>query len=117
MFIDLPTIQRLTPPIRRSTRIDECQLVPYSGSIVGRICVPAGGGEVSSLALSESFRCRPERKFLPTLMRLAVVLAPLLVASLFWAYRYHTSSAAGQSRDRGSVIGFAIKVPTDRSHR
>ena len=34
-----------------------------------------------------------ERKFLPTLMRLAVVLAPLLVASLFWAYRYHTSSA------------------------
>jgi hypothetical protein len=36
-----------------------------------------------------------ERKFLPTLLRLAVVLAPLLVASLFWAlYRYHTSSTA-----------------------
>ncbi len=36
-----------------------------------------------------------ERKFLPTLLRLAVVLAPVLVASLFWAlYRYHTSSTA-----------------------
>lgn len=35
-----------------------------------------------------------ERKFLPTPLRLAVVLALLLVASLFWAfYRYHTSSA------------------------
>ena len=36
-----------------------------------------------------------ERKSLPILIRLAVVLAPLLVASLFWAfYRYHISSAA-----------------------
>ena len=37
-----------------------------------------------------------ERKFfLSTLLRLAAVLAPLLVASLFWAlYRYHPSSAA-----------------------
>jgi hypothetical protein len=35
-----------------------------------------------------------ERKVIPTLMLLGVVLAPLLVASLFWAfYRYHTSSA------------------------
>jgi hypothetical protein len=35
------------------------------------------------------------RKFLPPLILLAVVLAPLLVASLFWGlYRYHTSSAA-----------------------
>ena len=51
--------------------------------------------KVSSLPLSESFRCRLERKSLPTLMLLAVVLAPLLVASLFWAfYRYHISSAA-----------------------
>src|SRR5262245_30366806 len=34
-----------------------------------------------------------ERKFLPTLLSLAVVLAVLLVASLFWAlHRYHTSS-------------------------
>jgi hypothetical protein len=33
-----------------------------------------------------------ERKVLPTLMRLGVVLVPLLVASLFWAfYRHHTS--------------------------
>ena len=51
--------------------------------------------KVSSLPLSESFRCRLERKSLPTLILLAVVLAPLLVASLFWAfYRYHISSAA-----------------------
>jgi hypothetical protein len=51
--------------------------------------------KVSSLPLSESFRCRLERKSSPTLMLLAVVLAPLLVASLFWAfYRYHISSAA-----------------------
>jgi hypothetical protein len=35
-----------------------------------------------------------ERKILPRLMLLGVVLAPLLVASLFWVfYRYHTSSA------------------------
>jgi hypothetical protein len=51
--------------------------------------------KVSSLGLSESFRCRLERKSLPTLICLAVVLAPLLVASLFWVfYRYHISSAA-----------------------
>jgi hypothetical protein len=51
--------------------------------------------KVSSLPLSESFRCRLERKSLPTLMLLAVVLVPLLVASLYWAfYRYHISSAA-----------------------
>jgi hypothetical protein len=35
-----------------------------------------------------------ERKVLSTLTRLGVVLVPLLVASLFWAfYRHHTSSA------------------------
>ena len=51
--------------------------------------------KVSSLPLSESFRCRLERKSLPTLMLLAVVLVPLLVAALFWAfYRYQVSSAA-----------------------
>ena len=34
-------------------------------------------------------------KSLPTLIRLAVVLVPLLVAALFWAfYRYQVSSAA-----------------------
>lgn len=34
-----------------------------------------------------------EREFLPTACRLAVILAPLLVASLFWAsYRNHASS-------------------------
>jgi hypothetical protein len=34
-----------------------------------------------------------ERKFLSTACRLAVILAPLLVASLFWAsYRNHVSS-------------------------
>jgi hypothetical protein len=51
--------------------------------------------KVSSLPLSESFRCRLERKSLPTLVLLAVVLVPLLVAALFWAfYRYHISSTA-----------------------
>ena len=51
--------------------------------------------KVSSLPLSESFRCRLERKSLTTLIRLAVVLVPLLVAALFWAfYRYQVSSAA-----------------------
>src|SRR5262245_6589434 len=48
--------------------------------------------KVSSLGLPESVRCRLERT---NLILLAVVLAPLLVASLFWGlYRYHTSSAA-----------------------
>jgi hypothetical protein len=51
--------------------------------------------KVSSLGLPESFWCRFEPKSSPTLIRFAVVLAPLLVASLFWAfYRYHVSSAA-----------------------
>jgi hypothetical protein len=72
-----------------------CQVVPYSGSIAGRICVRAGGGE-SFVASAFGERPMPaERKFLPPLILLAVVLVPLLVASLFWAfYRYHTSSAA-----------------------
>src|SRR5262245_18704818 len=51
--------------------------------------------KISSLGLPESFRYRLERKSLPTLILLAVVLAPLLVASLFWGlYRHQTSSAA-----------------------
>ena len=93
MFMDLPTILRLTTPIRGSTRIDKCQLVPYSESIVGRICVAAGGGESLVASAFGELSMSAERKFLPTLMRLAVVLAPLLIASLFWAYRYHASSA------------------------
>jgi hypothetical protein len=36
-----------------------------------------------------------ERKFVPILIRLAVIVTPLLVASLFWvAYRHHVSSGA-----------------------
>ena len=70
--------------------------MPYTGFIAGHICVLAGGGEdavvVSSLALSENFRCRLRRKLLPSVI--AIVLAPLLIASLFWAsYRDHASSA------------------------
>jgi hypothetical protein len=50
--------------------------------------------KVSSL-VAESFRYRLERKSLPPLILLAVVLAALLIASLVWAfYRYQTSSAA-----------------------
>ena len=78
MFISLPTIQRLTTPIRGSNRIDECRLVPYSGSMVGRICVAAGGGESLLASAFGELPTSAERKFLPTLMRLAVVLAPLL---------------------------------------
>src|SRR5215831_17637920 len=62
MFMDPPITHPLTILIRQSTRTSECQLVPYTGSIAGHICVLAGGGEdavvVSSLARSESFRCR-----------------------------------------------------------
>ena len=57
MFMGPPTMHPLTILIRQSTRTSECQLVPYTGSIAGHICVLAGGGEdavvVSSLALSE----------------------------------------------------------------
>jgi hypothetical protein len=60
MFMDLHTIQQLTTLIRRSTRTSECQLVLYTGSIAGHICVLAGGGEdavgPSSPALSEKRR-------------------------------------------------------------
>ena len=92
--------------------------MPYSGSIVGRICVPAGGGDESLVATAfGELPMSAGAKVLTTLMRLAVVLVPLLVAALFWAfYRYH-SLVGRQRRDSGSVIGFAIKVPTDRSHR
>ena len=94
--------------------------MPYSGSIVGRICVPGGGGdEVSSLALSESFRCRLERKVLTDAdaprcrsgspARRLTVLGVLPIS--------YFVGRSGQSRDSGSVIGFAIKVPTDRPHR
>src|SRR5262249_48768698 len=62
MIMDPPITHPLTILIRQSTRTSECQLVPYTGSIAGHICVLAGGGEdavvVSSLALSENFRCR-----------------------------------------------------------
>ena len=60
--------------------------MPYSGSMVGRICVAAGGGESLVASAFGELPMSAERKFLPTLMRLAVVLAPLFVASLFWAY-------------------------------
>src|SRR5215813_11977022 len=67
MFMGPPTMHPLTILIRQSTRTSECQLVPYTGSIAGHICVLAGGGEdavgVLSLALSENFRtgCDPYR--------------------------------------------------------
>src|SRR6516225_520243 len=55
MFMDPPITHPLTILIRQSTRTSECQLVPYTGSIAGHICVLAGGGEdavgVLSLAL------------------------------------------------------------------
>jgi hypothetical protein len=70
--------------------------MPYSRSIGGRICVPDGGGDESFVASAfEELSMPAGAKVLPILIRLAVVLAPLLVASLFWAfYRYHVSSAA-----------------------
>jgi hypothetical protein len=72
-----------------------CQVIPYGGSIAGRICVRAGGGESFLASAFGELRMPAARKFLPTLILFAVVLAPLLVASLFGAlYRYHTSSAA-----------------------
>src|SRR5215469_7343378 len=94
MFMDPPITHPLTILIRQSTRTSECQLVPYTGSIAGHICVLAGGGEdavvVSSLALSENFRCRLSENY----RRIAIVLAPLLAGSLFWAsYRNRGSSA------------------------
>ena len=94
--MDLPTIQRLTPPIRESIHIGECQLIPYSGSIADRICVLGGGGDKSLVATAfGELPMQTGAKSLTTLIRLAVVLVPLLVAALFWAfYRYQVSSAA-----------------------
>ena len=115
--MDLPPIQRLTPPIRESIHIGECQLIPYSGSIAGHICVLGGGGEKSLVATafgelpmpagakiltdSDAPRCRsgsPARR---------LTVLGVLPISYF---------VGRQRRDSGSVIGFAIKVPTDRSH-
>ena len=72
--------------------------MPCTRSTAGHICVLAGGGEdavaVSSLALSEKLPMPAKRKLLPTVIRLAMVLAPLVVASVFWAsYRNRVSSA------------------------
>jgi hypothetical protein len=66
-----------------------------SGSIAGRICVPDGGGDESVVPHAFGELPMPaDRKDLPTLTLLGVVLAPLLVASLFWTfYRYHALSA------------------------
>ena len=52
MFMGPPTMHPLTILIRQSTRTSECQLVPYTGSIAGHICVLAGGGEDSLVTLS-----------------------------------------------------------------
>src|SRR4051794_28231470 len=116
--MDLPTIQRLTPPIRESIHIAECQLIPHSGSIAGRICVPGGGGDESLVATafgelpmpagakvltdSDAPRCR----FGSPARRLTVL--GVLPISYF---------VGRQRRDSGSVVGFVIKVPTDRFHR
>jgi hypothetical protein len=71
------------------------QVVLSSGSIADRICVRAGGGESFVASAFGELPMPAARKFLPPLILFAVVLAPLLVASLFWAfYRDHTSSAA-----------------------
>src|SRR6476469_2279460 len=118
MFMDLPTIQRLTPPIRKSTRIGECQLMPYSGSIAGRICVPGGGGDESLIATafgelpmpagakvltdSDAPRCRsgsPARR---------LTILGILPISYF---------VGRQRRDSGAVIVFAVKGPTERCLR
>jgi hypothetical protein len=83
--------------IRRPIRTSEYRFMPYIGSIAGHICVPAGGGEMRSSFLASAFAELPilaKGKFVPTVIRLAVVLAPLLVASLFWVCRNHASSAA-----------------------
>ena len=69
--------------------------MPYSVSIAGRICVPGGGGDESLMATALRELPMPAKRKSLTLIRRAVVLAPLLVTSLFWAfYRYHNSSAA-----------------------
>ena len=69
--------------------------MPYSASIAGRICVPGGGGDESLMASALQELPMPAKRKSLTLIRRAVVLAPLLVTSLFWAfYRYHSSSAA-----------------------
>ena len=47
MFMDLPTIQQqLTILIRQPIRTGEWRPIVYT--IVGHICVPAGGGELGS---------------------------------------------------------------------
>src|SRR6478672_6462358 len=113
MFMDLPTIQRLTLPIRVSTRIGECQLMPYSGSIAGRICVPDGGGDESLVATAFGKLPMPAgakvitdsdapRRRSGSPARRLTVLGVLPISSL----------VGRQRRDSGSVIGFAIKVPT-----
>src|SRR6478609_655596 len=106
--MDLPTIQRLTPPIRVSIHIGECQLIAYSGSIAGHICVLDGGGDKSLVATvkvlndSDPSRCRSGP---PARRRTVLGLLPI------------SGLVGRQRRDSGSVIGFAIKVPTDRSYR
>ena len=60
-----------------------------------------------------------ERKFLPTVIRLAVVLVPLLgrLAVLGVLPQSCFVGCSDQSRDCGSVVNIVINVPTDCSHR
>jgi len=63
MFMDPPITHPLTILIRQSTRTSECQLVPYTGSIAGHICVLAGGGE--DLAFAAPAQSRNELEHVP----------------------------------------------------
>jgi hypothetical protein len=121
MFMDLPTILQLTTLIRQSTRTSECRFMLYTGSIAGHICVPVGGGEAavlpSSQRLSGEHAMSGERKFLPTLIRLAVILAPLLVATLFWAsYRNHASSAGPAKAVTAAPSPTSLSMSQETTH-
>ena len=63
MFMGPPITHPLTILIRQSTRTSECQLVPYTGSIAGHICVLAGGGE--DLAFAAPAQSRNELEHVP----------------------------------------------------
>lgn len=79
MFMDLHTIQQLTTLIRRSIRTSECQLVPYTGSIAGHICVLAGGGEDAVEPAREAAirgaNCTGAQRSCYLLMQIAVCVA------------------------------------------
>jgi hypothetical protein len=102
MFMHPPTIHQLTTLIRRSTRTSGCRFAPHTGSIAGRICILAGGGEHAVAPLS------------PVLLRACDVgLSPIAIGIagiVLIARNYPQSEAVRSVLPANDVIRYALRT-------